>query len=270
MPDWPWVSGGTSRLYAGHYPLRRNVTFQTGLVRYINGSEQRWKERGTQQEFTLEYNDLLAADKALLDNFVMTIGAGEGLFNYDLFNGAFSTWSFPYLRLMDDSFAWTQNREGAWDGTIRFRQFGTAGGIGGGSTSYPYAGPDRTPTSGAITGFPFTRTENYLIDKSDTPLGLRTAFNWMNKSLTGFPSRPLVSWDIQFSALDNISIALIEQHFITQAGRVGLFSFTDPTDGKVYSRVRYDTDVLEIVYLGSNLNSIRYRMAEVYGPGWTA
>lgn len=269
---WPWVSGGTSRLHSGHYPLRRNVTFQTGLVQFVNGSEQRWKERGTQNEFTLEYQDLHVTDKQSLNSFVAQIGAGEGLFHFDMFSGAGMRWGYSYCRLIDDSFTWTQEHEGGWNGTIRFRQYGVDGGVGGGAITFPAVGPV-TPGNiypSSLAAFPFVKTDRYLIDKSENPLGVRTAYLYTNKGLSNFPNRALHSWDISFPALNNHDASLIEQHFITMGGRYQVFAWTDPSEGRTYNRVRYDTDVLEIVHLGMDLNSVHYRLTEVFGEGWTS
>ena len=45
----------------------------------------------------------------------------------------------------------------------------------------------------------------------------------------------LHEWTIQLSLLDEEEIAALDQFFVTNQGRFGSFSFTDPWDGTVYA-----------------------------------
>ena len=49
-------------------------------------------------------------------------------------------------------------------------------------------------------------------------------------------------WKIDLSLLDESELATLGDFFAVQGGRAGVFSFTDPWDGTVYSNCSFDAD----------------------------
>jgi phage-related protein len=59
---------------------------------------------------------------------------------------------------------------------------------------------------------------------------------------------PLRRWVIRFDLLDEEELSAIELFFLSQAGRFGSFSFTDPWDDTVYTNCSLDDDSLGLQF----------------------
>jgi len=59
---------------------------------------------------------------------------------------------------------------------------------------------------------------------------------------------PLKRWVIRFDLLDEAELSEIETFFLSQAGRFGSFSFTDPWDDTVYEDCSFDDDTLALQF----------------------
>lgn len=274
----PGVSGGGSRIFPAHYPLQRSNTFNTGVIRFENGYEQRWCGNVNLNKFTLQYNHTHPTDRANLDAFVASCGGSGSLFQFNLQYGPEANANQAYLNcmFMQDSFEWQETTEGMYDGQIQFQQFGTGPGtnyiLNGLMSVFPTVGipPGSTGYNppGATTGFPWSSRSTYMVDRIDLPSGRRSAY--VKTGLSGYPSRALKAWSLSFSALNDKDLGSIEAHFVIQSGQWGLFTFTDPTDGKTYNRVRYASDSLDITHEQYGVNSLKVVLQEVYGSDWTA
>ena len=66
-----------------------------------------------------------------------------------------------------------------------------------------------------------------------------------------------LEWDIQLSQLDEGELAAIEEFFLENQGKFGHFSFTDPSDGKVYENCSMAMDGLELVTAAEMRGSTR-------------
>jgi len=53
---------------------------------------------------------------------------------------------------------------------------------------------------------------------------------------------PLHKWKIQLDLLDEAELNALEEFFISQEGRSGSFTFTDPWDGTVYQNCSFEND----------------------------
>ncbi len=59
---------------------------------------------------------------------------------------------------------------------------------------------------------------------------------------------PLKRWVIRFDLLDEAELSTLEAFFLSQAGRFGGFSFTDPWDDTVYEDCSFDDDALALTF----------------------
>jgi phage-related protein len=59
---------------------------------------------------------------------------------------------------------------------------------------------------------------------------------------------PLKRWVIRFDLLDEAELSTLETFFLSQAGRFGSFSFTDPWDDTVYEDCSFDDDSLALTF----------------------
>jgi hypothetical protein len=60
----------------------------------------------------------------------------------------------------------------------------------------------------------------------------------------------LKRWVIRLDRLDEAELAAVEDFFASQAGRAGVFEFTDPFSGTLYANCSFDSDALEAEYRG--------------------
>ena len=59
---------------------------------------------------------------------------------------------------------------------------------------------------------------------------------------------PLKRGVIRFDLLDEAELSTLEAFFLSQAGRFGSFSFTDPWDDTVYEDCSFDDDALALTF----------------------
>jgi hypothetical protein len=57
---------------------------------------------------------------------------------------------------------------------------------------------------------------------------------------------PLRRWVVALNLIDDTEAAAIEDFFASAEGRLGSFSFTDPSDGATYDNCSIDDDSLEL------------------------
>jgi hypothetical protein len=114
MPaQFPTLRSGTLRL-----PLTRSKTYKTAVLRFMNGSEQRWRSVGALVPFQLEYQHLNGYDLGLLREFFRsTKGAFDSSWSLT-FNGT----TYNNLAFDQDDFTPTETREGVFSITLKIRQ----------------------------------------------------------------------------------------------------------------------------------------------------
>ena len=59
---------------------------------------------------------------------------------------------------------------------------------------------------------------------------------------------PLRRWTVRLADLDEAELETLRQFFVTQGGRAGTFSFTDPWDGTVYPNCSFAGDELALKF----------------------
>lgn len=240
------------------------------MVAFINGEEQRWQNTASFGRFTLVYSDIPRSDVDNLNNFVATVNASYGPFQFNLTAGDQQTFQVVRCMFMEDSFSWTETSEGLYSGQISFEQFGSGG------LQWP-SGDDRYPqlmipgsNVGYVTGFPYVETMRYAVDRQDVASRNRTVYPYYGQGLANFPTRGLYSWEINLPALTNQQLAMFESHFMQMCGAWRVFAWTEPRTGRVFTRVRYAMDAFSVTHVAYNLNSTKILLTEVYGPGWAA
>ena len=84
-----------------------------------------------------------------------------------------------------------------------------------------------TLKTGAVMQYPAKRSLQYNTD----------AIRFLDGTEQRFRDNPslLHGWTIQLDLLDEFELAALDQFFVSNQGRFGSFSFTDPWDGTVYA-----------------------------------
>jgi hypothetical protein len=250
----PTVRGGAVALY----PITRANALPVVVQKMLNGSEQRFKRAAPLGNFALAYTLLPAADRDALKAFYSSTKADAAT------KSAFfdTTWSFTLnntytsCTFLDDSFSSVEHQPNLYDVTLHFRQIIKGGGVAGAGSTFPLT------STGATTQRPFTQVVQYRTTKNEMPAGMRYAYAWYGAGLTGFPTRGLMRWKLEFPSISDTDMANLEAFYVAMNGRWQTFSFTDPDSGTVYTKVRFDQDSFTYTYLAKNQASTTIMLAE--------
>lgn len=258
----PLVRGAVQALY----PVTRRVEFLTDIAVHLNGTEQRFKRRPPLTRFVLPYTRINFADTLAIQTF---FEAQRGT--------AFSDWSFTLgsttyngLTFEDDTFTKREDAgmQTTYSFTLRARQTQNPGVIAGDAgAAFPKL------SSGLRAMLPYTQTRRFAVLLNDNPLGPR--YSWafyggglgpslVQPNIAPFPTGALHAWELNYPVITDADLATIETHFRNQWGAWGLFSLTDPDDGTVYPRCRYDMDQLVVSHNGPNQSSVTLRIQETF------
>jgi hypothetical protein len=251
MAALPTVRGGVQALC----PVTRRVEFLTDIAYGLNATEQRAKKRPALTRFVLPYTRMNATDTAAMKTF------------FESQKGTWDNWSFTlggityaHLVFEDDTFTAREDAgtQTTYSFTLRARQTQNAGMTAGSvGAAFP------TLANGLRAQLPYTQMRRFAVLLNDNPIaGTRYAWAWI--SLTGFPTGALRGWQLEYPVLSDADLATLETHFRNNWGRWGQFSFTDPDDASPHTKCRYDDDVLQIVTVGPNQNSVMLRIQETF------
>jgi phage-related protein len=103
------------------------------------------------------------------------------------------------------------------------------------------------------TSFPVLKTGAVIQYPADrTPQFSTQAYRFVDGSEQRFPGFPgvLQQWTIKLDLLDEGELEKLREFFLSQEGRAGSFSFTDPWTGTVYSNCSFGSDTLSLVFQG--------------------
>ena|ERR1700733_1101137 len=96
--------------------------------------------------------------------------------------------------------------------------------------------------TGAVAQYPSDRTRQFSTQ----------VFRFMDGSEQRFPGygTALRQWTIRLDLLDEGELSKLLEFFLSEAGRAGNFTFTDPWDGTVYSNCSFGSDTLALQFQG--------------------
>jgi phage-related protein len=99
-----------------------------------------------------------------------------------------------------------------------------------------------TLKTGAVAQYPADRTRQFSTQ----------VFRFLDGSEQRFPGygAALRQWTIRLDLLDEAELSNLQGFFLSEEGRAGSFTFTDPWDGTVYSNCRFGSDTLALQFLG--------------------
>lgn len=265
LPIYPSISGGTTNLYPGQYPLQRSRDFGTQIAEFQAGNEQRFQDRSKRDSFVLQYTAIPYSDRLNLDAFISSVLGSSGRWRFIL-NGT----TYAACQFDDETFTWQENKDYPlhYNGSVRFRvttQDLVPDAVPGASNN---PGPFPTVAAGMRTGYPFEKSSNFQVARVDLPTANRVAYPLYGSGFPHYPTRALFSWTLTFNALADADLATLEAHYLDASGRYAAFSFVDPTDLTYYPSVRYDMDSFKVTHVKPGLNALVIKLAESFGPAW--
>jgi len=243
----PTVRGGAVALY----PITRTNTLPVGVQKFLNASEQRFKRGAPLGSFELNYSLLPAADRDSLKAFYATVkGSFDNTWQFTLVN------TYTTCMFTEDGFSSVEQQPNLYSVSLRFRQIIKGGAVSVAGSSWPVT------STGATSQRPFTQTVQYRTTGNDNPTGMSYDYAWWGSGLTGFPTRGLMRWKLEYPSLSDADMAAFEAFFVAMNGRWSTFSFTDPDSASVYTSVRFDQDAFVYKYLDENHASTTILLAE--------
>lgn len=81
--------------------------------------------------------------------------------------------------------------------------------------------------------------------------------------LTNFPSGAQRSWELRWPSATEDEVADLIAFFVSQNGRLGSFSFTDPDTSITYTGCRFDSDDLDVQYLEPQRCSVAFSITKL-------
>lgn len=96
--------------------------------------------------------------------------------------------------------------------------------------------------TGAVMQYPAQRTPQFSTQ----------AYRFLDGSEQRFPGFPgvLQQWAIKLELLDEGELETLREFFLSQEGRAGNFSFTDPWTNTAYPSCSFTSDTLALVFRG--------------------
>ena len=96
--------------------------------------------------------------------------------------------------------------------------------------------------TGVVAQYPADRQQNFSTQ----------VLRFLDGSEQRFPSfgGTLRRWVIRLDLLDESELTGLQDFFVSEGGRAGVFSFTDPFDSTVYASCSFDADELDLTFGG--------------------
>jgi len=111
--------------------------------------------------------------------------------------------------------------------------------------------------TGAVAQYPSDRSQNFSTQ----------VFRFVDGSEQRFPAyaASLRRWVIRLDLLDESELTALQDFFVSEGGRAGMFSFTDPFDSTVYASCSFDADELDLTFGGPQAGQATVTIREVSG-----
>lgn len=225
------MAGSFPTLKSGNtvfYPLKRTHSFGTGLLRFMDDSEQRWRSRNMLNRFELVLNNVNGYDSSLVLKFWRS--------QFGKFD---STWDLTiggtlYSNLAFDSDEYEKIEEKNNRHTLKFPVVQTR-------SSNPTI-PTLTRyfpqiTGGVMTSLPYTSKYSYKTDTGDMPTGKRYVWKWRPNALGTF--------NIVLTGITDAELATVQNFFYAAEGRLKTFQLMDPGG----NLVRYSDDFSQAAWI---------------------
>lgn len=99
-----------------------------------------------------------------------------------------------------------------------------------------------TLKTGAVAQYPSDRTRQFSTQ----------VYRFLDGSEQRFPGyrTALHQWIIRLDLLDETELTNLQMFFLSEDGRAGNFTFTDPWDGTTYSNCSFGSDTLTMDFVG--------------------
>jgi hypothetical protein len=111
--------------------------------------------------------------------------------------------------------------------------------------------------TGAVAQYPSDRTQNFSTQ----------VFRFLDGSEQRFPAygASLRRWVIRLDLLDESELTALQDFFVSEGGRAGVFSFADPFDSTVYARCSLEADELDLTFGGPQDGKATVTIRQVSG-----
>jgi hypothetical protein len=244
MASFPALATG----YVGKYPLTRARTYRTGVVRFLDDTEQRFVDRARLEEFLLVFRDLGRPDMLAIRTFWNSM-RGRYDVSWDI---TLKGVTYPNLTFDQDSFEPVENSHHRYTFQFKVRQVKKMASDPAmpGSLTFP------TITGGVIAQRPYTHGLHFWTIANDLPTGQRHTYYRR--------ANPIRLLDITYAAIPDTDAQTLEDFFRDCRGRYRHFDMTDPDDFvTVYAKCRFLQDGFELRQIAPNHNSVQLGIVQL-------
>lgn len=209
------MAGAFPTLKSGNtiwYPLAETHSFGTGILKFLDDTEQRWRSRNMLRRMKLVCQDINAYDSSLILQFWRS--------QFGRFD---ATWSItiggvnhPNLAFNSDSYQITENKVNrhtlSFDVIQVLPEMPT---IPAAKHYFP-----QINSGGTITALPYTSGYDYRSTISAVATGSQYAWKWR--------TTPLGKYALNLASITDTELQVVQDFFYSMEGRKGEFSFMDP------------------------------------------
>lgn len=209
------MAGSFPTLKSGNtvfYPLTEVSSFGTGIHRYLDDSEQRWRNRLSLKRFVLTCNDISAYDISLIRTFFRS-QAGRFDSGWSL---TFGGNTYDNLAFDQDEFPQIENKRNRM--SLSFQVSQTKSSNPAIPSSYTYF--PQILSGGVSTSLPYNNQFAYRTIHTDFESGKRSAYRWR--------TNPLGRFNVNLSLMTDAEVATLKDFIYACEGRLREFIFLDP------------------------------------------
>jgi hypothetical protein len=224
--------------------LLHKLEIRTDIQQFRSGAEQRYAISGLLNSFTMNLENLSAAEMTLVRNFfILQKGAYDSLWNIQLTDPATGS-ERPYLYMAFDSdeFAARETKPARYAVSLNAVQ--TAGET---VTVDPQTDFPALATA-AKWQLPSSSTIKYRTDRNDLEAGKRFSYY-------AWPD-PLRKWALEFPIITDAELKTYVEFYLKQGGPVNEFSFADPDMATTYEHCRFAAGGITITRRSRDCNRL--------------
>ena len=119
MPALPSLASGA----IARYPVNRAVLANTGVIQFVNGNEQRWRQQAKLVAFDFVYTDVNSYDMGvMLDFFLNSKGMFIDAALTNVFSVTIESTTYNYCVFDQDDFTETENTTNRYTFKLRIKQ----------------------------------------------------------------------------------------------------------------------------------------------------
>jgi hypothetical protein len=226
------MAGSFPTLKSGNtvfYPLKNTHSFGTGVLKFLDDTEQRWRARNMLRRFELALNKVNGYDSSLVLQFFRS-QFGKFDSTWDITIGGVTHSNLAFTNDSFDHSEDTKNRH-----TLKFNVIQVKSALPTIPSTSKYF--PQINSGGIMTSLPYSASYAYRTDVGEMLTGKQYAWKWR--------ANPIGSFNIRLTSITDTELAKVQNFFYSMEGRKGTFQLMDPGG----NLVRFSDDFTNVLWV---------------------